>query len=314
MDRTNWPLLMKERLAELKVEEVTAFLKSAMLASTKATLGDDTWRRLVDVQGRLELDHTRLWRARADLFHDIENALGEDPGGELGKSLAARWKVQLDEASGGDAAVKEILLRGWAPRRHWPESMRWQIERLHLMSFERFQKAADFLDRAVYLQEKSEMKYSDRIGIETLIAEFDEEIAHTRRMLERVPDDKLGWRPHEKASTLAKLASHVAFIPSLPQLLLDMRHVDRPSDVATNAELLGRFDQSAATGRTALVGIHDERLAKQIPVAPGVCKPLAYVLRSRVMNHLIHHRGQLSTYLRAVGATVPGMYGPSSDE
>jgi uncharacterized damage-inducible protein DinB len=147
-----------------------------------------------------------------------------------------------------------------------------------------------------------------------LVAEFDEEMANTRRMLERVPDDKLGWRPHDRASTLAKLVSHIAFIPSLPQLLLDMRVVDRPSDIGSKAELLERFDRSAATGRTALDSLHDERLAKQIPVTPGVSKPLAYVLRSRVMNHLIHHRGQLSTYLRALGESVPGIYGPSSDE
>jgi DNA-binding transcriptional MerR regulator/uncharacterized damage-inducible protein DinB len=314
MDRTNWPPAMKERLAELKVEEVTTFLKSAKLAASREALGDDTWRRLLEAQGRIEHDHSRLWRARADLFHDIKNALGEDPGGETSKALAARWKAQLDEASGDDAAVKGVLIQGWARRRHWPVSMRWQIERLHLMSFERFQEAADFLDRAVYLQEKNEMKESDRIGVETLVAEFDEEMANTRRMLERVPDDKLGWRPHDRAATLAKLASHIAFIPNLPQLLLDMRVVDRPSDIGSKAELLERFDRSAATGRTALDSLHDERLAKQIPVTPGVSKPLAYVLRSRVMNHLIHHRGQLSTYLRALGESVPGMYGPSSDE
>jgi|HubBroStandDraft_5_1064220.scaffolds.fasta_scaffold31513_2 uncharacterized damage-inducible protein DinB len=162
--------------------------------------------------------------------------------------------------------------------------------------------------------EKNEMKDSDRIGVETLVAEFDEEMANTRRMLERVPDEKLGWRPHDRASTLAKLTSHIAFIPSLPQILLDMRIVDRPSDITSKAELLERFDRSAATGRTALERIGDERLAKPIPVTPGVSKPLAFVLRRRVMNHLIHHRGQLSSYLRALGESVPGMYGPSSDE
>jgi DinB superfamily len=158
------------------------------------------------------------------------------------------------------------------------------------------------------------MKDSDRICVETLVAEFDEEMANTRLMLERVPDEKLDWKPHDRASTLAKLTSHIAFIPTLPELLLNMRIVDRPLDIRTKAELLERFDKSAATGRTALDSLHDERLAKPIPVTPGVSKPLAYVLRMRVMNHLIHHRGQLSTYLRALGEPVPGMYGPSSDE
>jgi uncharacterized damage-inducible protein DinB len=158
------------------------------------------------------------------------------------------------------------------------------------------------------------MKNTDRLGVETLLAEFDEEMANTRRMLECVLDDKLSWRPHERASTLAHLASHVAFIPILPSLLIDMRVARRPAEVTSKSELLARFDQNTATGRTALESLEDERLAKQIPVTPGVSKPLAYVLRSRVMNHLIHHRGQLSAYLRSLGESVPGMYGASSDE
>lgn len=148
----------------------------------------------------------------------------------------------------------------------------------------------------------------------TLLAEFDEEMAKTRRILERVPDRNLGWKPEPRAATLAKLASHVAFIPGLPHLLLEMRAVDRPPDVASQAELLERFDRNAAMGRAALAGVDDDRLARQIPVMPGVSKPLAYVLRSRVMNHLIHHRGQLSTYLRTLGVAITGMYGASADE
>ena len=113
---------------------------------------------------------------------------------------------------------------------------------------------------------------------------------------------------------MAKLASHIAFIPILPSVLIDIRMPERPVDVTSKVELLERFERSATTGRTALNGLDDEGLARQIPTAPGVSKPLAWVLRRRVMNHLIHHRGQLSAYLRSLGESVPGMYGPSVDE
>ncbi len=158
------------------------------------------------------------------------------------------------------------------------------------------------------------MQNKERTDVDTLLAEFDEEMENIRRMLERVPGDKLSWKPDKRAATLAKLASHVAFIPCLPKLLIEMRAGDRPTEITAKAELLERFDSNAAIGRAALGSIDDARLAKQIPVMPGVSKPLAYVLRSRVMNHLIHHRGQLSVYLRSIGETVPGMYGPSADD
>lgn len=153
-----------------------------------------------------------------------------------------------------------------------------------------------------------------RPGVDTLLAEFDEEMASTRRLLDCVPDGKWSWKPQEKASTLAKLASHLAFIPTLPSLLINMRAAERPADVAAKAELLDRFDRNAATGRAALDGLDEEGLARKIPIAPGISKPLSSVLRKMVMSHLIHHRGQLSAYLRFLGESVPGMYGPSIDE
>ena len=104
-----------------------------------------------------------------------------------------------------------------------------------------------------------------RIGVETLLAEFDEEMVNTRRMLERVPDDKLSWKPPERASTLAKLVSHIAFTPILPSLLIAIRMPERPVDVTSKVELLERFERSATTGRTALNGLDDEGLARQIP-------------------------------------------------
>ncbi len=301
-------------MAEFKMEEVTAFIKVAALTSRKSNFSEEAWARLVKLQQQGAAEHSRLWQVRVDLFHDIEKALGEDPAGGAAKALVARWRAQHEEASGGDAEIKAALLHGWAHRRHWPEAMRWQVERLHLMSFDRFEKAADFLDKAISIQEEAPMANMRRDQVATLLSEFDEEMAGTRKMLERVPEDKLAWKPHDKSATLAKLASHIAAVPILPLLLINMRMGEKLPDVASKAELLERFDKNLAAGHEALSDASDDLLAKTIPVMPGVYKSLEYVLRSRVMNHLIHHRGQLSVYLRLLDVAVPGMYGPSADE
>jgi MerR family transcriptional regulator, thiopeptide resistance regulator len=170
MDRQHWPPVMKQRLAEFKVEEVTAFIKLAALTSRKNHFSEETWTKLVKLQQQGAEEHSRLWQARADLFHDIEKAVGADSAGEIAQALVARWKAQHEEASGGDAEIKAALLHGWSGRRHWPENMRWQVERLHLMSFERFEKAADFLDRAVAAQTPE----TRQEGVPMLLTEFDE--------------------------------------------------------------------------------------------------------------------------------------------
>ena len=315
MDREHWPPVMKQRMAEFKIEEVTAFIKLAALSSRKKDFSEDAWARLVRLQQRNVEDHSRMWQVRVDLFRDIEKALEEDPAGEIAQALVARWNAQLDEASGGDAEIRAAFLCGWSQRGHWPPSMRWRVEALHMMDFERFEKAADFLDRAAACQTKDGDPMTPiRAAVETLLAEFDDEMAATRRILNCVPDDKLSWKPHEKSSTLAKLASHVAVIPIFPLLLINMTPGEGLPDAASKAELLARFDNNVAAGRDALANATDDRLARNIPVTPGVSKPLMQVLRSRMMNHLIHHRGQLSVYLRLCGVAVPGMYGPSADE
>jgi uncharacterized damage-inducible protein DinB len=285
------------------------------LSSRKKDFSEEAWARLVRLQQRSVEDHSRMWQARVELFRDIEKALEKDPAGEIAQALVARWNAQLDEASGGDAEIRAALLYGWSQRGHWPPSMRWRVEALHMMDFKRFEKAADFLDRAASSQPKDGDSMTPiRAAVETLLAEFDEEMAATRRMLDCVPDDKLSWKPHEKSSTLAKLASHVAAIPIFPLLLINMTPGERLPEATSEAELLERFDHNVAAGRDALASADDDRLARNIPVTPGVSKPLMQVLRSRMMNHLIHHRGQLSVYLRLCGVPVPGMYGPSADE
>lgn len=312
MDREQWPPVMKQRMAELKVEEVTAFIKLAIMWQKKQYFSEEAWDRLVKLWDTSVSDHSRRWQARVDLSLDLEKAALRDPSGEIAQALVARWRAQLDEVSGGDSEIKGALLHGWGNRRHWPASMRWQVEAMHTMSFERFEMAADFLDRAVAAAPTATTNRRDIA--DALLEEFDEETANNRRMLERVPEDKLAWKPHEKSSTVAKLASHIAAIPIFPLLLIKMEMGEKLPEVASKLELLERFDKNAAAGRDALSKADDDRLARKIPVTPGVSKPLLYVLRHRVMNHLIHHRGQLSVYLRLLDAAVPGMYGPSADE
>ena len=159
--------------------------------------------------------------------------------------------------------------------------------------------------------------------VDALLPEFDHETATTRRLLERVSEDQFDWKPHEKSMTLGGLATHVATVPMWGSMTLSQSHVDiggdpRAAELRTRAELLTTFDQNVASTRAALVGRTDAEL-----LAPWSLKrngqviltmPKAAVWRSFVMSHLIHHRGQLSVYLRLQNVPVPSIYGPSADE
>jgi uncharacterized damage-inducible protein DinB len=148
---------------------------------------------------------------------------------------------------------------------------------------------------------------------QTLLPEFDREMADTRRMLECVPDGKFDWSPHTKSFTLGQLASHVAIIPAFAAMIV-YGHGKRPADAQSQAELLALLDTNVAAGRSALAGVSDAHLLTTVPVVPDLSIPRSDILRMRVFSHLIHHRGQLSVYLRLLGSAVPGMYGPSADE
>ncbi len=148
---------------------------------------------------------------------------------------------------------------------------------------------------------------------ELLLAEFDQETGNTRKMLERVPEEKFAWKPHEKSPELAKLANHVAKIPALASIIVNKRGA-KPEDAETKAALLEAFDRNAASYRETISALSEDRLSEKILVTPTIAKPLAMVLRTAIMNHLVHHRGQLSLYLRLLDVPVPGMHGPSADE
>ncbi len=158
---------------------------------------------------------------------------------------------------------------------------------------------------------------------ESLLPEFDREMANTRKSLERVPEDKLGWKPHPKSQTMRRLAAHVANLPTwvvmaIQRDALDITPPYRMPEPETCAALLAMFDHNVAEARAAIAGAADEHLLKTWTLLVGgreiFTLPRAAVLRSMVMNHLIHHRAQLCLYLRLNDVPVPGLYGPSADE
>jgi uncharacterized damage-inducible protein DinB len=156
-----------------------------------------------------------------------------------------------------------------------------------------------------------------------LLPEFDQEVKNTRRLLECVPDGKFDYKPHEKSMTLGRLASHVAEIPmymtsTLRLEKLDLTGEEKRVEPKTRKELLESFDKLSAEARELLSKATDEELARIWTLTfkgqQVFSMPRSAVLRSMVISHLIHHRGQLGVYLRLNNVEFPGMYGPSADE
>jgi uncharacterized damage-inducible protein DinB len=162
---------------------------------------------------------------------------------------------------------------------------------------------------------------------ETLLPEFDQEMANTRKVLERVPDEKWNWKPHDKSGTTGWLAGHVGTVPEWLTMTLasesfDYAPVDGPSftppKIENNKQLLDAFDKASTDARAALVKASDADLAKGWTLLAGgkeiFTMPRVACIRGMIINHLIHHRGQLTVYLRLLNVPVPGLYGPSADE
>jgi uncharacterized damage-inducible protein DinB len=158
--------------------------------------------------------------------------------------------------------------------------------------------------------------------IHGLLAELEQEAGTTRRVLERVPGDQLNWRPHPKSMTLGQLALHVATVPGgvaeiATQSPFQVPEFTRPSATSA-AELVPALDSSVARARELLGALDDAALAAPWKLMNGnrevMTIPRAAVLRSIMLNHWYHHRGQLSVYLRQLGVPLPSIYGPSADE
>ncbi|HWG54009.1 MAG TPA: DinB family protein [Gemmatimonadaceae bacterium] len=161
------------------------------------------------------------------------------------------------------------------------------------------------------------------MSVASYVPDLEDELAATRRMLERYPDGRGAWRPHAKSRTLAQLASHVAALPNHGVRVLTSNEVDLaarapqpPSD--TSAELLAAFDAAAGQVRAAVAASAETELDRTWTMRAGqqvlASGSKRLMLRRVMLNHLIHHRAQLGVYYRLLDIPVPGTYGPSADE
>jgi uncharacterized damage-inducible protein DinB len=157
-----------------------------------------------------------------------------------------------------------------------------------------------------------------------LFPDLDGELATTRRVLERVPDDRLDWRPHEKSMTLGRLASHLAELPRLasivvttPELVFDPASF-KQTEFTSSAEMVAAFDELAGAMRAALHQLTWEQMDARWVMRIGSHVILddtkAIILRQLGLSHMTHHRAQLGVYLRLLDVSVPRVYGPSADE
>jgi uncharacterized damage-inducible protein DinB len=162
---------------------------------------------------------------------------------------------------------------------------------------------------------------------QSLLPEFDNEIANTRKTLERVPEGKPDFRPHPKSMTLARLAGHLAEIPMWAVMTLAQDELDtnppggRPFEayvMTTRAAALATFDGHVAKARALMASATDEAWMQTWTLKNGgktvMALPRVAVMRGFVMNHMVHHRAQLGVYLRMNDVPVPSIYGPSADE
>lgn len=161
----------------------------------------------------------------------------------------------------------------------------------------------------------------------SLLPEFDQELANTRKVLARCPDDKFNYKPHPKSFDMGSLATHIAnmlgwAVDTLKKDSFDVAPVGAPpykeEPLKSQAELLEKFDKNVAAARAALAATTDEAFMAQWSLLAGgkvlFSMPRVAVIRSMILNHLIHHRAQLSVYLRLNDIPVPALYGPSADE
>jgi uncharacterized damage-inducible protein DinB len=162
--------------------------------------------------------------------------------------------------------------------------------------------------------------------VQTLLPEFDQEMANTRRLLEIVPETDAGWRPHPKSYSLGDLAAHIAMLPLWGSMVLRQPELDLglPANASvahlpftTSAELVDRLDAHVREARAALASMSEAAMGVTWTLkdrgVPVFSAPRAAVLRSFFLSHTIHHRGQLSVYLRLRDVPLPSLYGPTAD-
>lgn len=158
---------------------------------------------------------------------------------------------------------------------------------------------------------------------EAFKSEWEREAISARKMMERTPFEKFAWKPHERSMDLGGLVRHMANLASFPSKIvsndfLDIASAPKPQPLASTAELVGLFDMNLNESLKALKNVTNDDLFAEWTLRSGdqviVSLPRAGALRSIAMNHFIHHRGQLSVYLRLLDIPIPSIYGPSADE
>ena len=164
---------------------------------------------------------------------------------------------------------------------------------------------------------------SSQSPVARLYPDLEGELVSTRRILERYPEGKVDWKPHEKSMALGPLATHIAQLPQVGAFLLEQDEIDvatreRKEPAKNSAELLASFDENVARLRRILSTATEADLDKSWTLRFGdkvlVAGKRSALMRTLLINHLIHHRGQLGVYYRLLGIPVPGTYGPSADE
>lgn len=162
---------------------------------------------------------------------------------------------------------------------------------------------------------------------QVLAAQFEAEMALTRKALERVPFDKADWAPHEKSMTMSRLAGHIAEMPGWGASMLDSEEFNmnppggepyEPTTVTSSEQLLTMFDAGVEAANAKLPDLSDEAMMATWTLKSGedeiVSGPRGAIFGNMIINHVIHHRGQLTVYLRLCDVAVPAIYGPSADE
>ncbi len=158
--------------------------------------------------------------------------------------------------------------------------------------------------------------------IDSILLEMEQEAQATRRLLERVPENKLSWRPHPKSFSLGQLALHIAQMPGGVSMMATQDVFDYPQfqqpEAKSRAELLQTFNQGLARAKEILSAMNDQKLLATWTLRKNgkvlMAVPRLGLLRTILLNHQYHHRGQLCVYLRLLNVPVPSVYGPSADE
>jgi uncharacterized damage-inducible protein DinB len=160
-------------------------------------------------------------------------------------------------------------------------------------------------------------------AIDSILEELGREAETTRRVLERVPSDKLSWKPHQKSKSVGELAWHIASIPRRVAAMVqdddvDVTSVKAPPMPQTTAGIMEGFERQIAEAKELLSKLDDSALSRRTTMRRGDVKlfagPKLALLRTVMLNHGYHHRGQLSVYLRLLNVPVPPIYGPTADE